>query len=92
MTQKHESWATTQLSRTKKDTMDKLDRDIQGLISVLSSIVNRASRTETTSAEAVKVVKVPVGLISTAKQALEAWKDTEYSTESLRHACDRCVD
>lgn len=71
-----------------------MDKQIFDLLSALAAIVNRASRAESTSAEAVKVSKVskvPTSLLARAKHVLADWKDSEYGTDAVRHACGRSL-
>jgi len=69
--------------------MDEFDLKIAALLSPLAAIVNRASQPEATSAEAVKVAKVPVGLLYEARALCREWADTEYTTDALRNARNR---
>lgn len=62
-------------------------------VAVLAEIVNRAGRAEPTTAEAVRVARVPVGLLVKAKMILAELKDTgEYGSSAVRHAAARVFD
>jgi hypothetical protein len=69
--------------------MDQLDLDINETLSVLAAVVNGASRPQDTSAEAVKVVTVPLGLLYQARKVLERWAITEYQTDKIKNAVRR---
>jgi hypothetical protein len=72
--------------------MDSFDLKINNLLSVLSNLVNSASRPEPTSAEAVRMSKVPTALLYEARRALESWSDTEYNSNALLQACRRSLE
>ena len=72
--------------------MDDLDLNIIELLSVTADLVNKASRTQATTAEAITVSKVPTGALYKAKQALQWWKYTEYSTDAIRNACQLSLE
>lgn len=69
--------------------MDETDLRIASLLTVLANIVNRASGQQSTSADAVPIVKVPVTLIYQARRELDGWLGTEYRTEDIEQACKR---
>jgi hypothetical protein len=72
--------------------MDEFDLKIAALLSTLAALVNRAGRVEATTAEAVKVAKVPVGLLYEARKLCAEWADTEYTTDALRQAKNRILE
>jgi hypothetical protein len=74
----------------KKDT--EVVGGEEALLDVLARIVNASGRAQRTSAEAVPVANVPVGLLFRARALMEYYACTELTTDAVRHAADRIWD